>query len=197
MKVLLVDNGTKHLDFLEKLAADGGANAVQKVRVHDLKPGAENSADLVILSGSSYFPVIDNEDYYAEELELIKRGLKPILGICLGCELIAHAFGCKLAQMLEAENQNWIRLEPLRPDPINEILRSAKVYESHKWAIVELGPEIEALATSKDGYEIIKHRAKPIYGLQFHPELDPDRAGRLLNLIARAASTAAKTRQKA
>jgi anthranilate/para-aminobenzoate synthase component II len=33
------------------------------------------------------------------------------------------------------------------------------------------------LATSKDGIEAIKHRTKPIYGVQFHPSLLSDNEG--------------------
>lgn len=44
------------------------------------------------------------------------------------------------------------------------------VFESHRFAIEKISNVIEALATSDHGIEMIKHKDKPIYGLQFHPE---------------------------
>lgn len=183
MKILLVDNGTKYLAFLEKFAADNGANNVLTLRPAQLEAEAWKNFDLTVLSGGNRFPVLGHEDYYHSEIELIKSTGKPLLGICLGCELIAHAFGCKLEKLANAEEHNWVRLEPLRTDPVISDLTQTKVYESHKWTISDLGPEIEALATSKDGYEIIRHRSRPIYGFQFHPELEPDRAALILNRL--------------
>jgi anthranilate/para-aminobenzoate synthase component II len=46
------------------------------------------------------------------------------------------------------------------------------VFEAHKYAITTLWKEITWIAKSKYGYEIIKHKTKPIRWFQFHPEAD-------------------------
>lgn len=43
--------------------------------------------------------------------------------------------------------------------------------ESHHWGVKNVSEDLEVLGTSKDSIEIVKHKMKKIYGLQFHPEL--------------------------
>ena len=49
------------------------------------------------------------------------------------------------------------------------------VYESHRFVVDKVSEDIEILATSNDGIEFFKHKNKPIYGLQFHPEMFVDK----------------------
>jgi GMP synthase-like glutamine amidotransferase len=36
--------------------------------------------------------------------------------------------------------------------------------------MTELADELEAWCASSEGIEVFKHKTKPLYGLQFHPE---------------------------
>lgn len=58
----------------------------------------------------------------------------------------------------------------LRATIPNEIIAELSVYESHRWGITDLPNELEELARSKDGIEIFRHKTRPVYGFQFHPE---------------------------
>ena len=52
--------------------------------------------DAFVLSGSSKYAILNHLDVYSSEIELIKKSNKPILGICLGFELICYTFDEKL-----------------------------------------------------------------------------------------------------
>jgi anthranilate/para-aminobenzoate synthase component II len=46
----------------------------------------------------------------------------------------------------------------------------ATVFSSQRWRMTELPDELEAWCASSEGIEVFKHKQKPLYGLQFHPE---------------------------
>ena len=45
-----------------------------------------------------------------------------------------------------------------------------EVYESHNFRIKELPEDFIVLGKTDHAIEFFKHKEKPIYGLQFHPE---------------------------
>ncbi|KKR79369.1 MAG: hypothetical protein UU24_C0010G0013 [Candidatus Nomurabacteria bacterium GW2011_GWA2_40_9] len=56
-----------------------------------------------------------------------------------------------------------------------DIKKGILIYKSHRFCIEHISDNIEILATSEHGIEVIKHKNKPIYGLQFHPEMFVDK----------------------
>lgn len=167
MKVLLVDNGTSYLPNLQALTTD---YRVDTIPYTQLSSFPLDNYDLIILSGGHQFSVIGHEDKFISEINLIKNTTVPILGICLGFELIGHAYGAKLSK-LKAKEINILSINPHAVNPLFTGIESFEVYESHRWVIADPGDNLIALASSKDGIEIIKHKDKLIYGFQFHPEM--------------------------
>lgn len=163
-KILLIDNGTTLLDKLKVLIP--GDEIVHKW--NDVELSTVKNFDLIVLSGSSDFSVVGNENKLKNEIDIIRNSGKPIIGICFGCELIAHAFGGKLKKMPQKESG----VTEIRTISSSNIFdrKSFKVYERHSWIIDEIPSELEILARSSHGIAAIKHKELPIYGLQFHPE---------------------------
>jgi putative intracellular protease/amidase len=60
-----------------------------------------NKYDLIILSGGTNMTLLKNLPKLRKEITMIKRTSKPIIGICLGFQLIAFAFGSKLKKREE------------------------------------------------------------------------------------------------
>ncbi|MBX4204608.1 MAG: gamma-glutamyl-gamma-aminobutyrate hydrolase family protein [Candidatus Doudnabacteria bacterium] len=157
MKTLLIDNGSKYTKKLQKLCAADKTIDWQNL---DIRQCA--NYDLIILSGGHLFPVVSHEKDFKDEIKLIKRLKKPIIGICLGSELIAHAYGASLVRM-NRKKHGEIKIRG-KGGVFN-------VYESHRWAIKKLPANLVEIARSKDGVEIFRHKTKPIVGIQFHPEV--------------------------
>ena len=162
MKILIVDNHSKNSSKIPRLFA--GHN-VSVCDCDNFNIEKTKDFDLVVLSGGTHVSAAEStKKAYGLEVEFIKTTKKPVIGICLGCQLIAKAFGGKLGKLEK------------RSHGIYEIKRgetSYKVYESHKYAIQKLPPQFDLIAKSETGAEIIKHKTKPIYGFQFHPEVFP------------------------
>lgn len=125
---------------------------------------------MVILSGGHGEPVTQTPERYKQEIQFILETRQPILGICLGFELLAYAFGGKLVSLPKYEH-GQLAITMQVDDPIGSAGRTFRVYENHRWVVTDPGPELIGLAKSKDGFEIIKHRTRPMYGFQFHPEM--------------------------
>lgn len=165
MKVLLIDNHSKHINELLKKFND-----IEVVDFENIKLNSLNSFDLIILSGGSSFSVKNHSKKYSKELKLIKNTKKPVLGICLGFELICFVFGEELVKM-KSKERGIISIRKYIQDPIlNLIPNKFKVFESHRWVVKET-KYLDKIAFSNDGVEIVKHHKKKIYGLQFHPEV--------------------------
>jgi len=173
MKILIIDNGTHHLLKIKELLLGSEVTICPyfSISANDCK-----TYDILILSGGAIHPVVGNEKLFKNELDFIRTIDKPIIGICLGFQLIAYAFGANLQKLNKKEKGivtiNWLdQRSNIFKDFAN---KSIKVYESHKWVAQSLSNSLIGLAKSNNGYEVIKHRTKPIYGFQFHPELFVD-----------------------
>ncbi|MBM4240259.1 MAG: GMP synthase subunit A [Euryarchaeota archaeon] len=107
-------------------------------------------------------------------LEYVKKLDCPILGICLGHQIIAKTFGGEIGP---AGNESYAQIEIVIEDE-NDIFKGLgsdvkmKVWASHKDEVKKLPEDFKILASSSIcEIEAMKHNKKPIYGVQFHPEV--------------------------
>ncbi|MBZ8176383.1 aminodeoxychorismate synthase component I [Corynebacterium poyangense] len=121
--------------------------------------------------------------YRPDDVRLSRAALAtglPVLGICLGMQLIAHHCGAHLVThpphhgMVSAINHTADPLFSHLPNPFHAV-------RYHSWIISHLPEELIALAHSEDGViQAIKHRDHPWWGVQFHPESISTQQGREL-----------------
>ncbi|MFA0778696.1 MAG: hypothetical protein RJAPGHWK_000187 [Candidatus Fervidibacter sp.] len=130
---------------------------------------------------------------------------KPILGICLGCQLLNVAFGGTLIQDIPSEcpdalphrrEQSFVThtVRVVRPSLLAEWLRldgegEIVVASSHHQAVKVVGKGLRAVAYAPDGIVEAVEAAdgKPIVGVQWHPEAQQDEphAQRLFDAFVR------------
>lgn len=107
-------------------------------------------------------------------------GKLPILGICLGHQSIAEAFGAKVTQAKEILHGKTSQITLNLTCPIFNHLSSAVQVGRYHSLIVEkesLTEDLIITATDHSGEIMaLQHKSHPTYGLQFHPEsiLTPD-----------------------
>ena len=164
MKTLLVDNGSTLVEKLIKLSP-GTEVVVDYANIpDDLSPYS-----IIILSGSSKFPINGNEGLFEKEINMIRNAHIPIVGICFGHELIGHAFGAEIVHLGE-KYKGVFEVTVTQGHKIFGGKEIFKVYENHQYGITAIPPELEILAESTNSVAVVKHIDRPIYGFQFHPE---------------------------
>jgi len=138
----------------------------------------------IILTGSSlnvssFSKNPSLKESFKSEVDLIKNEYKnPILAICFGHQLAAYAFGAEVKRMSYRAVHNDIF--KLYLDNSDDLISSpeVRVNLNHKDYIVpydkELRKHFKIIANlDVDGYKTVqymKHKKKPIYSVQFHPE---------------------------
>ena len=172
-EVLIIQNtGIEGIGVLgDLLKADGCITRTilaQKEKIPDIKP------DAIIILGA---PESANDDlsYLKKELELIREAVKkeiPVLGICLGAQLIAKAFGARVYKGTKKEIgfYNDIEFDNTKSRIFKGIKSPALVFHWHGDTF-DLPENAIRLAHSKD-YENQAIKIGSAVGIQFHLEVD-------------------------
>ncbi|MBW2370019.1 MAG: gamma-glutamyl-gamma-aminobutyrate hydrolase family protein [Deltaproteobacteria bacterium] len=99
----------------------------------------------------------------------------PVLGICGGHQFIGKAYGKEIVP-LGMEEKGFIATALLKDDPIFKGLNSPiKVYYWHKLQVEAIPDDFILLSNNENcSIEAMRHKTRPIYGVQFHPEFSTD-----------------------
>ena len=164
-KILVVDNETGAMkDIKESLKGE----EIKIIHFEKFKLEQAEGFTHIILTGGDYWV---NLRKFSEEVKLIRNSQTPILGICYGMQLIAKSFESDL-KILKKLNKGNTDVKILKENELFEkIPKEIKVFEYRQYAINNLGKNLKILAESEYGIEVIKHKTKKIWGVQFHPEV--------------------------
>lgn len=173
MKTLIINNHTKYLEQLCSFFENSTVIQREDIRDNfDFK-----MYDLLVFSGGSNIPtVLRHSEDYITEINIIKKVTIPIIGICLGAEIIVRAFKGEL-QELPVKLRGIIELKIIDAE-LKRLNKSdtIKVFEGHHIGIKTVPKYFAISAYSDYGPEIIKHIAKPIFAIQFHPEISKNKS---------------------
>lgn len=128
--------------------------------------------DGVVLSGSpDMMSKEDAQEKFRREANAVVNARVPVLGVCFGHQLIAHAFGS--AVVTDAENVlRFVKTTVLVDYPLFLGLpKEISLLESRHEIVKALPHGFQNLATSETSpIAAMKHRKRQLYGVQFHPE---------------------------
>ncbi|HEX2313380.1 MAG TPA: aminodeoxychorismate/anthranilate synthase component II [Thermomonospora sp.] len=169
-RVLVVDNHDSFVFNIVQYLLELGADCVVKDR-SDVTVADAAEADGVLLSPGPGHPADTGVC-----LDLVRdadRRRTPLLGVCLGHQIIAHVYGAPVSRAPEllhgytsAVHHNGTGVLAGLPDPF-----TAPRYHSLAVEPGGLPEALEVTARTSDGVVMgLRHRARPIEGVQFHPE---------------------------
>ena len=173
MKILILDNYDSFtynlVHYLRELAEGAEMTVVRNDQITLDEVGAY---DKILLSPG---PGIPEEAGIMPEL--IKRygPTKSILGVCLGHQAIAEAYGASLYNMPEVLHGVSSKIKVVKPEDrlFNGIPSEYEICHYHSWNVSkeDLGNELEVTAYDELGEIMaISHKEYDVKGVQFHPE---------------------------
>jgi anthranilate synthase component II len=169
--VLIVDNYDSFTYNLVQLVEENGGLPVVIKNDH-ITLDAVAAYDKILFSPGAGIP---SEFPIMKQIVDQYRHSKSILGICLGHQAIAEAYGGKLFNMPEVLHGKMHKITIT--DPLDYLFRdlpqSFKVGLYHSWAVDKqnLPAPLKITAISLKGTIMaISHKTDDVKGIQFHPE---------------------------
>ena len=176
-KILIVDFGSQYTQLIARRVRELNVYC----EIHPFNKSDELVLDGfngVILSGSPC-SVLDEE---APEINIDLFESLPLLGVCYGAQLLAKKMGGKVAKS-EHREYGGAKLCQIDDycDLLNQVDVESTVWMSHGDTIISL-PEVFDKIASTENIPIaaFKLKDKPIYGIQFHPEVTHSEKGKQL-----------------
>ncbi len=174
MRVLLIDNYDSFVYNIAQYIGELGASVIVRRndetsigKVKELKP------DRLILSPGPGTPL--DKRYFGNCMEIIRGSTGiPILGVCLGHQGIAHAFG---GEVTHASRLMHGKTSMIRHDGKGVFRGLPNPFEATRYHSLvanpfSIPPCLRMSAYSMDDCEVmgIRHVERRIEGIQFHPE---------------------------
>ena len=152
------------------------------VSLHDGDPAPADFDDVdgVVTTGGRQSP-LDDLEWIEPQLEYLRRaheGGLPVIGICLGCQLLARALGGEVGKMdggVELGFQE-VSLTPVgAEDPLHAgIAWTSLQVHCHSYQVTEVPPGARVLARSQQCPVQTWALGLRTYGIQYHPEVYPE-----------------------
>lgn len=192
--LLLIDNYDSFVYNLARYFVELGCETrVVRNDAIDVKDVREISPRAIVISPGPCTPA---EAGVSVDLIAQLSDSIPILGVCLGHQAIAAALGGKVIRAPEPVHGRTSLIEHDEKDIFADVPSPLRVARYHSLIIDEstLPCDLSVTARTLDGIPMaVRHRSRPLYGVQFHPEAVLTQHGRqLLSNFARIAGLQTK-----
>jgi para-aminobenzoate synthetase len=171
IRSLLIDNYDSYTYNLFQLMAQ--VYGVEPVVVHNDNPRCVELADelgCVVISPGPGDP-LDSHDF-GMCAEVLQQAQVPLLGVCLGHQGIGANAGADVARAPQARHGYVSKIRHTTDELFRGIPQGFSAVRYHSLCVSEpLPPELEPIAWSEDSVLMaLRHRRRPFWGVQFHPE---------------------------
>lgn len=146
-------------------------------RTPDSDPDPHRYDGLVVLGGSMNVDETDAFPHLKTEIEVLKEALAremPVLGICLGAQLLASALGADVhpAPVREIGWYPLLAAPSAEQDPLlRHVTHGQHVFQWHSYTCAVPPGAVHLASTATCANQAFRYGSNA-YGLQFHPEVD-------------------------
>ncbi len=168
-KIIILDFGSQYSQLIARRVRE--AKVFSQILPYNTKVAELSSLKPqgIIFSGGPY-SIYDPEAPHVDQ-SIFGLGI-PLLGICYGMQLITEKFGGQVARAEKREYGPAQLLVDDAGDLFSGLPESLPVWMSHGDRVLRIPADFEAIAhTDNSPTAAIRHKHKPIYGVQFHPEV--------------------------
>lgn len=166
--ILIIDFGSQYTQLIARRVRE--LNVYCEIHPFNKVPEITQNIKGVILSGSpasvrdASAPVVDTKNFV---------GKIPVLGLCYGAQLMAHQHGGNVQPSTKREyGRAQLSVKKLSALVFKNVEATSQVWMSHADTITSLPEGFEILASTEDvNVAAWCYNGKPVYGLQFHPEV--------------------------
>ncbi|MFB9865542.1 anthranilate synthase component II [Rufibacter immobilis] len=173
MKILVLDNYDSFTYNLVHLLRELGYGAQLEVHRNDQISLEEvENFDVILLSPG---PGVPSEAGIMPALLQKYASSKRIMGVCLGHQAIAEAFGGQLANLKEVFHgvAATLRVVSSKEPMFRQLPSTFKVARYHSWTVVpeSVPAQLNITAVDENGEVLaLRHSQYDVCGVQFHPE---------------------------
>ena len=174
--IAVLDFGSQYTHLISKRIRHIGAYT--RIFSPSTNENSLSKAKGIVLSGG---PASVNSSKIPEFNSKLLKLNKPILGLCYGHQLIAQSFGGSISNSGKGEFGKAILEHKLDSPLWKDISFPNQVWMSHQDSVTKCPEEFEVTAETATGsLAAMKHRNRPIFTLQFHPEVTDTSHGRTM-----------------
>ncbi len=153
---------------------------------------------LVVLGGDQNIDEVERYPFLEREFSVVDdwiAGGRPLLGVCLGAQMIAHVTGGSVFKASEREF-GWLEIEQLeagRSDPVTGFAKPQLT--GLLWHEYAFEPPAPATILARNRVCVQAFRLGEAWGVQHHPEVDEEVLNTWLEPLLAGISGAKKRRQ--
>jgi para-aminobenzoate synthetase len=179
LRTLLIDNYDSYTFNLFHLLGEVNGSEPVVVRNDELpwEELAALGADNVVISPGPGRPEHGRD--VGVSLDALHRAEVPVLGVCLGHQALAHIAGGTVEHASEVMHGRLSRIHHDESALFAGVPQDFLAVRYHSLVVGAVPAELRVSAWTPDGVIMgLEHRARPLFGVQFHPESVSTRHGR-------------------
>jgi GMP synthase (glutamine-hydrolysing) len=166
--IVIINCGSTKTPYIQDMVEEYEDSEV--IGMFDFDYGKYPHATGFIISGAPILITEKDPEPYLERFTWIKTTEKPVLGICFGHQMLGLTFGA-LANR-QKEDRDLQTIEIITDCPLFDKMASELEFmEDHCESISIPKNFIHVGVSDASINEAMMHESKPLYGVQFHPEV--------------------------